>query len=90
MSVHSEFQRILQDLVAFLERTGATHSERWIRELRTASATGHENVAEGATLALALLHSEGPTPDFTSPLEIEDFARLQEHLSAICRVVLGG
>ena len=89
MSVHGELQRILGDLVAFLERTGAPESGRWIRELEEAAAAARRNLADGATRVLDLLEGEGPAPRFISPLEIEEFARIQEHLVSLCGVILG-
>ena len=88
MSVHGEFQRILAELVGFLERTGGPGSADWSHELQDASELGRQNVSEGAVRALALLQGDA-APTFVSPLEIEEFARLQEHLAAICRVILG-
>lgn len=88
MSVHGEYQRILSELVAFLERTGAPGSEAWSDELEAAAAQGRENVSEGANRALVLLQGNS-VPSFATPLEMEEFARLQEHLVSICRVLLG-
>lgn len=88
MSVHGEFQRILGELVGFLERTGAPGIDDWTRELRTAASLGRENVDDGAQRTLALLQGDS-APTFESPLEIEEFARHQEHLASLCRAVLG-
>ena len=88
MSVHGEFQRILGELTDFLERTGGPGCDAWARELREAAATGREELGEGADRALALLQGD-TAPKFVSPLEIEEFARLQEHLASLCRVILG-
>jgi hypothetical protein len=88
MSVHSEFQRILRDLTGFLERTGGPGCEDWARRLDGAAAIGRENVSAGARQALELLQ-EGAAPELASPLEIEEFARLQEHLTSLCHVILG-
>lgn len=88
MSVNSEYQRILSNLVAFLERTPVPGSDDWIRELEATARVGRDNVSTAADRTLAFL-LEQPAPSFTSPLEIEEFARLQEHLTSICSVVLG-
>lgn len=88
MSVHSEFQRILSDLVRFLERTGAPGGDTWARELEDAAALGRKDVSGGAHQALELLQGDS-APTFASPLEIEEFARIQEHLVSLCRVILG-
>lgn len=88
MSVHGEFQRLLSDLAGFLERTGTPGCEEWAAELKQFGVIGRENVSEGATRTLALLQSDS-APEFVSPLEIEEFARLQDHVAAICRAILG-
>jgi hypothetical protein len=90
VSVQGEFQRILSELIGFLERTGAPGVDAWTGALREAGSRGRENVSEGARAALALLRGEGAAaPSFESPLEIEEFSRLQEHLTSLCRVILG-
>ncbi len=88
MSVHGEFQRILSELVAFLERTGAHGGNEWTHELRTTAALGRENVSQAADRTLALFQG-GSAPTFVSPLEIEEFARHQEYLTSICQTILG-
>lgn len=88
MSVNGEFQRLLGELVGFLERTGGPGCAGWARELETAASAGRKNVSEGASRTLALLQGDS-APTFDSPLEIEEFARLQEHLASLCRVILG-
>jgi hypothetical protein len=88
MSVNGEYQRILGNLVAFLERTPVPGSEDWIRELEATARAGRGNVSLAADRTLAFLQ-EKSAPSFASPLEIEEFARLQEHLASICSVVLG-
>lgn len=89
MSVQGEFQRILGELQGFLRRTAAPGSERWTEALERAAEQGREDVSAGAEHALHLLQGEGPAPSFASDLEIEEFARLQEHLTTLCRAVLG-
>ena len=89
MSVHGEFQRLLADLVNFLRRTGAPGCERWIETLELAAERGQEDIDDGTQRALGLLQGKGPVPTFSSDLEIEEFARLQEHLTAICQAALG-
>ncbi len=88
MSVHGEFQRILGELVAFLERTGAHGGDDWTHELQTTAALGRENVSEAADRILALFQ-RGSAPMFVSPLEIEEFARHQDYLTSICQAILG-
>lgn len=88
MSVNSEYQRILNDLVAFFERTPVPGSDDWIRELQAAARVGRKDVTKAAGQTLTLLQGDA-APGFASPLEIEEFARLQEHLTSICSVVLG-
>lgn len=88
MSVHGEFQRILGELVRFLERTGAPGGAGWARELEAAATLGRTDVSGGANRTLALLEGDA-VPTFASPLEIEEFARIQEHLVSLCRVILG-
>lgn len=88
MSVHGEFQRILGELVGFLERTGAPVGSGWARELEDAATLGRTDVSGGADRTLALLEGD-LAPTFASPLEIEEFARIREHLISLCRVILG-
>ena len=88
MSVRGEFLRIAGELVGFLERTGPQGGDGWTGVLRDASALAREDVSEGARRTLELLQV-GSAPSFESPLEIEEFARLQEHLFSLCRVILG-
>jgi hypothetical protein len=88
MSVHSEFQRILDELVRFLERTGAPGCAGWASELVDAATLGRTDVSGGADRTLTLLEGDA-APTFTSPLEIEEFARVQEHLLSLCHVILG-
>ncbi|MGI9592023.1 MAG: hypothetical protein ACR2P8_11695 [Myxococcota bacterium] len=88
MSVHGEFQRILGELADFLERTGGPGCDAWARELQEAGSAGRKKLSDGASRAFALLQGDS-APTFVSPLEIEEFARLQEHLTSLCRVILG-
>ena len=89
MSVNGEFQRILAELLGFLERTPSPGVETWLAGLRGAAEVGRENVSEGARRVLELFQGPEPAPSFGSPLEIEEFARLQDHLGSLCRVILG-
>ena len=43
----------------------------------------------GAARALAALESGAAAPEVVPELQVEEFDRRQEHLTAICRVILG-
>ena len=90
MSVHGEFQRLLDDCVAFLEKSNATDAARWRERLERASALRDDSLSAAATAALEVVGERGPdSPQFEALDEGLEFDRLLEHFSDICRLVLG-
>ena len=90
MSVHGEFQRLLDDCVAFLEKSSATDAASWRERLERASALRDDSLSAAATAALEVVGERGPeSPQFEALDEGLEFDRLLEHFTAICRLVLG-
>ena len=87
MSVSSEFQRVLGECHGLLDRAAGPGSPL-ARSLTQASRLGREDLPGAAERVLAVLDT-GSSPAFGSDLEREEFARVREHLSEICRVILG-
>jgi len=91
MSVLSEFLRLLADCVDTLRSPGATGAARWATALEDAGDRGPDDLQQAAARVLDLLESESDStaPGFDSELEHEEFERRREHLSSLCRVILG-
>lgn len=88
MSVQGEFQRVLGDTLAFLREASAGGAERWSRELSSIALGAREDLSAGAERLLAFLGEAAP-PELSSELQRQEFARQEDHLSQICRVILG-
>jgi len=89
MSVSSEFQRALLDCVDVLRECDGPGAARWAAELAAAARDGVADLSRGAARALAALESGAAAPEVVPELQVEEFDRRQEHLTAICRVILG-
>lgn len=90
MSVHGEFQRLLDDCVAFLETSSATDAAGWGERLERAAALLDDSLSAAATAALEVVGERGPeSPQFEALDEGLEFDRLLEHFKAICRLILG-
>ncbi len=89
MSVTGEFYRLVEDCIAYLDASGAPQADRWKQQLERAAARGRVALSAAADEALRLLEEDGAPPVFDEPRERDDFARLAEHLAAICRAILG-
>ena len=87
MSVSSEFQRVLGDCHGLLQRAVGP-GDPLVRSLIRAGRLGASDLPGAAEQVLAALDAE-PGPSFASDLEREEFAQVREHLSSICRVILG-
>lgn len=85
MSVSGEFQRVVGDAVALLERSPAGSARRLASALEEAARRGHRDLCDGAERVIALL--EGP--EAGRDLQGEEFGRATEHLRSICRAILG-
>jgi hypothetical protein len=88
MSVQGEFQRIAADAIAFLEGSSDASARELAAALREAASRGAKDVSRGAAEVLDLLAARG-RPAFTSSTEREAFERCEDHLTSICRVILG-
>jgi hypothetical protein len=89
MSVSSEFQRTLGSCVEVLRECDGPGAARWVAELVAASRDGVADLSGGAARALEVLESTAGAPDFVSELRVAEFDLRREHLTAICRVILG-
>ncbi|MEE2663630.1 MAG: hypothetical protein VX681_05895 [Myxococcota bacterium] len=89
MSVTGEFSRLVEDCIAFLDASGAPQTDRWKQILQRAAERSVESLSAAADEVLALLENDGAPPAFDEPHERDEFARLAEHLGAICRALLG-
>ena len=88
MSVRGEFERVVGECVGFLRSSRADGAERLGAALEAAAREARADVCRGAERVLAVLAGAEP-PDFASVLQREEYARLHEHLAAVCRVILG-
>jgi hypothetical protein len=88
MSVTGEFRRVLTDCATLLRRSpgAATQLEE---ALSRADRVALDDLEGAAELVLRTLESGMAARSFGSDLEREEFARVAEHLRAICRVILG-
>jgi 16S rRNA G966 N2-methylase RsmD len=73
--------------VDFLRGAGTADAGSCAAGLEQASRGAAQDLSGAAASALALL--EGPAPALRSELQTEEFARRREHLTAICRIILG-
>ena len=89
MSVTGEFQRVLAELVRLLEYGAFEGADAWLAELRECAGTARSDLSAAAARVLALFDGGSPPPRCASALEVEDLARLEEHLGAICHAILG-
>ncbi|MDJ0848721.1 MAG: hypothetical protein QNK04_10110 [Myxococcota bacterium] len=87
MSVSGEFQRVLADCCGLLDRAGGP-DQPLAHSLGEAGRRGRNDLVGAAEHVLDMLDT-GPAPAFGSELEREEFARVRDHLSQICRVILG-
>lgn len=91
MSVRGEFQRVLGDCLASLERGSSAPPELWRDPLAKASERVATSLAEAAECVLAL----GPFDDdaaalgFAAEAHAREFGERLEHLRAICRAIVG-
>ncbi len=87
MSVSGEFQRVLGECRGLLDRA-AGPGDPLALSLSQAGRLGRLDLPGAAERVLEVLDGR-PAPCFGSELEREEFARVRDHLSAICRVILG-
>jgi hypothetical protein len=88
VSVRGEFERVVGECVAFLRSSRASGAERLSAALEAAAREARGDLCRGAEGALAVLAGAEP-PVFGSALQREEYARLGDHLAAVCRVILG-
>ncbi len=89
MSVSGEFQRLVGETVALLQRSQAGSASSLAGALVEAARLGRSDLSTGASEVVQLL--EGPTgaPRFGSDPQGEEFGRAVEHLRTLCRAILG-
>jgi hypothetical protein len=88
VSVHGEFERVVGECVGFLRGSRASGAERLAAALEAAAREARADLCRGAERTLAVLAAAEP-PEFVSALQREEYARLCDHLDAVCRVILG-
>ena len=88
MSVHGEFNRVLEDCVSFLREIDPPDVAR-IAKLENAAREGRHDLVSGARSLLGWLEAEASLPG-ASELQREEFARRADHAAAICRAIVGG
>jgi hypothetical protein len=88
VSVQGEFQRILGNCLAVVRRAHGAEAARWTRELETAARQGSVDLTGAAQRVLAFFEMEH-TPELDAALEREELTRQREHLTAICRAIVG-
>jgi hypothetical protein len=88
VSVHGEFERVVGECVGFLRSCRAPGAERLGAVLEAAAREAHGDLCRGAEATLAALDGAEP-PAFGSALQREAYARLSDHLAAVCRVIVG-
>jgi hypothetical protein len=89
LSVSGEFQRIVGDAVACLERSPGGSAARLANALEEAARCGRSDLCDGAERVIALLEGPEAAHCRRADLQGEAFGRVTEHLRAICRVILG-
>lgn len=87
MSVHGEFDRILRNCVDFLREIEPPNAAR-IARLESAAREARHDLTAAVDDLLPWLEAEKPLPG-ASELQREEYARLAEHLVAICRAIAG-
>ena len=88
MSVRGEFERVVAECVGCLLSSRAAGAERLGEALEAAAGEARIDLCRGAERTLAVLADAEP-PAFASVLQREEYARLSDHLAAVCRVILG-
>ncbi len=90
MSVSGEFQRCLRECLDLLETAAPGGGAPWAAALREAAARGRENLSAGAERWLeARAGLAGTPPRFGAPPDGDLFEARLDHVSEICRVILG-
>ena len=87
MSVHGEFQRVLAALVTFLRATQDATCAATAAALEVCSSAAREDLSAAARDTLEVCAAV-PTAEL-SEREHDEYAERAEHLTAICRSLLG-
>lgn len=87
MSVSSEFQRVLADLVAQLGHSEAEAT--FAAALADAGTRGRKDLSDGAARVVGLLERRGAAAAANLELDSDELQERMRHLRAICRAILG-